>query len=60
MNAIRKKYYWLAIHTITSKWIQSAPLSRSNYDSSPSLEKSHDRIEGAMIVYGLACSIINT
>src|SRR5580704_12313905 len=35
--------------SITSRWIQSAPAAATARTSSPSFEKSDDRIEGAMI-----------
>src|SRR5208282_2527898 len=35
--------------SITSRWIQSAPAAAIARTSSPSLEKSDDKIEGAMI-----------
>src|SRR5277367_3508586 len=35
--------------SITSRWIQSAPAATTARTSSPSLAKSADRIEGAMI-----------
>ena len=40
--------------SITSRWIQSAPAAAiSARTSSPSLAKSADRIDGAMLITGL-------